>query len=114
MDELAALYAAINARDADALVARLAPGADWPEAVTGGRVVGRDAVGAYWRDQWAVLDLQLHPRLMRRLPDGRVEVLVDQVVRDFDGDLLSEAVVLHTVTLAGGRVARLDVGDPAI
>ena len=77
-------------------------------------MVGRDAVAAYWRAQWSVLDLRLHPRLMRRLPDGRVEVLVDQVVRDADGDLLSEAVVLHTVTLDGDRVGRLDVGDPAI
>ena len=115
MDQLTALYDAVNARDADALAALLAPDADWPEAITGGRVVGRDAVTAHWRDQWAVLRFDLHPRLMRRLPDGRVEVLVDQVVHDVDGDLLSESVVQQVYSLdPAGLVRRMDVGDPAI
>ena len=114
MHPLTALYEALRSRDVAALTAQCAAGVDWPDALAGGRVVGRDAVGAYWRQQWEVLDLDLHPRLMRELPDGRVEVLVDQVVRDRDGDLLSEAVVLHTYTLEGGLVRRMDVGDPAI
>ncbi|MEU2350627.1 nuclear transport factor 2 family protein [Modestobacter sp. NPDC049651] len=115
MDRLTALYEAFRRRDVDALRAQCAPGVDWPDAMAGGRVVGRDAVGAHWRQQWEVLDLDLHPRLMRELPDGRVAVLVDQVVRDHDGDLLSEAVVLHTYTLdPDGRVERMDVGDPQV
>jgi ketosteroid isomerase-like protein len=115
VDQLAALYDAVNARDADALAALLAPDADWPDAMTGRRVVGRDAVRAHWVEQWRVVRLDLHPRLMRALPGGRVEVLVDQVVRDADGDLLSEAVVRQTYTLdAAGLVRRMDVGDPAI
>ena len=114
VDRVAALYEAFRARDVGALTAQCAPDVDWPDAMAGGRVTGRDAVAAYWRSQWDVVDLDLHPRLMRELPDGRVEVLVDQVVRDLDGDLLSEAVVLHTYTLAGGLVRRMDVGDPAI
>jgi hypothetical protein len=35
------------------------------------------------------------------------------VVRDRDGDLLGEAVVLHTYTLRGPLIARMDVGDPS-
>lgn len=118
MDHLAGLYAAIGARDGDALAALLAPDVDWPEAVTGGRVVGRDAVRAYWARQWVELRFSLHPRLMRERPDGRVEVLVDQVVQDADGDLLSESVVLHLLTLTDGLVprlvTRLDVADPGL
>ena len=112
VDLITRLYAAIDARDADGLVALLAPDVDWPEPMHGGRVVGRDAVRAHWLGQWQVLDLQMHPRRVRRLPDGRVEVLVEQVVRDADGDLLGGATVLHTYTLAGDLVARMDVGDP--
>jgi ketosteroid isomerase-like protein len=112
VDVITPLYEAIAARDADALAAHLAPDVDWPEPVQGGRIVGRDAVREHWAGQWAVLDMRMHPRRVRGLPDGRVEVLVEQVVRDTDGDLLGGATVLHTYTLAGGLVTRMDVGDP--
>ena len=41
-------------------------------------------------------------------------MLVDQTVRDSDGDLLSETVVVHTYTVGDGLIARMDVGDPLI
>jgi ketosteroid isomerase-like protein len=112
VDVITGLYAAIDARDGDALAAHLAPDVDWPEPMQGGRVVGRDAVREHWRAQWAALDLQMRPRRVRELPDGRVEVLVEVVARDADGDLLGGATVLHTHTLRGGLVTRMDVGDP--
>jgi ketosteroid isomerase-like protein len=112
MDLVTGLYAAIDARDADALAAHLAEDVDWPEPMSGGRLRGRDAVREHWQDQWAELAMTMHPRRVRELPDGRVEVLVEQVVRDADGDLLGGATVLHTHTLRGGLVTRMDVGDP--
>jgi hypothetical protein len=113
IDRFTALYEAFNARDIDAVMARFAPDVDWPDAWHGGRVVGHDAVRAYWLGQWEVIDLQVRPRRERELPDGRVEVLVEQTVRDRDGDLLSHAFVLHTYTVTGPLIARMDVGDPA-
>jgi hypothetical protein len=112
VDRIAALYEAFNARDIDAVVAQFAPDVDWPDAMRGTRVVGSAAVRAYWLRQWEVVDLAVDPRRVRELPDGRVEVLVEQVVRDRDGDLLSRAVVLHTYTFDGDLVRRMDVGDP--
>jgi hypothetical protein len=111
---IATLYDAFNARDIEGITARFAPGVDWPDAWAGGRVVGRDAVRGYWLRQWEVLHPVLRPRLVRELADGRYEVLVDQTVRDSDGDLLSETVVVHTYTVEDGLIARMDVGDPLI
>ena len=111
-DRFTALYAAFNARDIDALLAVFAPDVDWPDAWHGGRVVGSDAVRAYWLEQWQVIDPQMTPRRVRELPDGRIEVLVDQVVRDPDGDPLGGASVLHTYTFRGSLITRMDVGDP--
>jgi SnoaL-like domain len=111
-ERLAALYDAFNARDIDAVLAHVAPDVDWPDAMSGGRVLGADAVRAHWLGQWEVVDLHADPRRVRELPDGRVEVLVEQVVRDTDGDLLSHAFVLHTYTFDGAAVSRMDVGDP--
>ena len=112
MDRLTALYDAFNARDIDAVTADFAPDVDWPNAWEGGRVVGHAAVRDHWLRQWEVIDPEVHPQRVRELPDGRVEVLVHQVVRDHDGDLLGEAVVLHTYTFRGELVIRMDVGDP--
>jgi hypothetical protein len=112
VDQIPALYDAFNARDVDRVTAHFAPDVDWPDAMHGGRVLGIDAVRAYWLAQWEVIDPEVHPRRVRERPDGRVEVLVEQVVRDSDGDLLSRAVVLHTYTFAGPLVRRMDVGDP--
>jgi ketosteroid isomerase-like protein len=112
MDRVAALYEAFTRRDVDAVLAHLAPGVDWPDAMRGTRVVGVAAVRAHWLAQWEVTDLQVTPHRVRELPDGRVEVLVEQVVRDRDGDLLSHAFVLHTYTFDGPLVSRMDVGDP--
>ena len=112
VDVVAQVYEAVDARDADRLAALLAPDVDWPEPMGGGRLRGRDAVRRHWQDQWAVLDVTMAPRRTRVLPDGRVEVLVEAVIRDADGDLLGGATVLHIHTLAGDLVARMDVGDP--
>ena len=111
-ERVIALHEALNARDVDAVLAQCAPDVDWPDAMHGGRVVGRDAVRAHWLGQWEVVDPQLHPRRVQELPDGRVEVLVEQTVRDTDGDLLARALVLHTYSFSGQLVSRMDVGDP--
>src|SRR3954447_8528640 len=107
---LRSAYRAFNARDVEGAVGLMHPEVDWPNAWEGGRVVGRAAVRNYWLRQWEVIDPDVRPRLLRQLSDGRVEALVDQVIRDRDGDLLSEAVVLHTYTLRDGLVARMEVG----
>jgi hypothetical protein len=94
------------------VLARVAPDVDWPDAMHGGRLLGVGALRAHWLTQWAVTDSQAQPRRVRELADGRVEVLVEQHVRDRDGDLLGHAFVLHTYTFDGPLVARMDVGDP--
>lgn len=67
------LYDAPDARDIDRVMAGLAAGVDWPDAMSGGRVVGRDAVREHWLRQWAVLDPDLRPQLVREWADGRYE-----------------------------------------
>jgi hypothetical protein len=113
-ERITELYDAINARDIERVTAQLAAGVDWPDAMGGGRVVGRDAVRQHWLRQWEVIDPVVRPRLVRQRSDGRYEALVDQTIRDRDGDLLSETVVVHTYTVEDGLIARMDVGDPMI
>jgi ketosteroid isomerase-like protein len=109
-DILRSAYRAFNARDLDRALALMHPQVDWPNAWEGGRVVGRKAVGEYWRRQFAAIASTVEPRSFAAEPDGRVTVEVEQVVRHPDsGELLSQRTVRHRYRLQDGLVARLDV-----
>jgi cation diffusion facilitator family transporter len=103
------LYAAFNARDIDAVLARLAPDVDWPNGMEGGRVHGRDAVREYWERQFAMIDSHVEPVEMHDRDDGSVAVDVHQVVRSPAGELLSDSRVTHTYVFRDGLVSRMDI-----
>jgi hypothetical protein len=64
-----------------------------------------DAVRDYWTRQWAAID----PVALELRPDGRVAVQVHQVVRDLDGGIVADSVVVHLYELRDGLIARMDV-----
>lgn len=112
--EVRALYEAFNARDIDAAVARMAPAVDWPNGMEGGRMEGVDAVRAYWTRQWALMDPRVDPVKVTDEEQGHVRVDVRQVVRDRQGALLAEGMVVHRYTADGdGRVTRMEILDPS-
>jgi len=45
---LTAAYREFNARQIDAVLARMDPNVDWPNGMEGGRVHGQQEVRAYW------------------------------------------------------------------
>jgi ketosteroid isomerase-like protein len=111
-DSLRAGYEAFNARDIDAALALMHPEVDWPNAWEGGRVVGHDAVAAYWRRQLEQISSTVTPERFDHDPDGTIIATVHQVVRDSEtGKLLSDTHVLHRWRLENGLVVRMDVLD---
>lgn len=108
-------YAAFNARDIEAALELMHPEVDWPNAWEGGRVVGREAVAAYWTRQFESISSTVEPERFDLNPDGSIDVTVHQVVRDaHTGKLQSDTHVMHRWRLEGGLVARMDVlEDPA-
>ncbi|SDO05681.1 SnoaL-like domain-containing protein [Klenkia soli] len=110
-DDLTALYADWSAGDLTALVDRLHPQVDWPEPWSGGRVLGRAGVAEHLAQQARDVRFTVVPRQLVDTGRGWA-VTVHQVVRDADGDLLSDTTVLHTLTVDDDLVRRLDVGEP--
>jgi ketosteroid isomerase-like protein len=107
---LAGLYAAFNRRDIDAVLAALHPDVDWPNAWEGGRVLGRDAVRAYWERQFKEISGRVDPTGFSVEDDGVVVVEVHQVVHDArSGDLLDDTRVRHRYRFEDGLVVRMDV-----
>jgi SnoaL-like domain len=86
------------------------PHVDWPDAWEGGRVHGRDAVGAYWRRQFESISSRVEPERFAREDDGAIAVGVHQVVHDAgSGRLLSDTRLVHRWRLEDGLATRMDV-----
>jgi hypothetical protein len=113
LDMLRATYAAFNARDIDAVLARLTEDVDWPNAWEGGRLRGRAAVRDYWTRQWAEIEGTVEPIELTEHPDGTVAVRVHQVVRSPDGKLLDDREVVHVYTFRQDLIERMDVEESA-
>jgi ketosteroid isomerase-like protein len=111
---LRSAYRAFNARDVDAALELMHPNVDWPNAWEGGRVVGRAAVGDYWRRQFESISSKVEPEAFDHLVNGEVSVLVDQTVHDAkSGEKLSEGTVRHRYRLEDGLIVWMDVEEAA-
>jgi hypothetical protein len=102
-------YEAFNARDIEGALALMQPDVDWPNGMEGGRELGHDAVRAYWTRQFGLIDSHVEPVGFGEDEEGHVVVDVDQVVRNLDGEVLSEQRVQHVYTLRDGLIARMDI-----
>ena len=103
------LYDAFNRRDIEEAIAAMQPDVDWPNAWEGGRVVGREAVRAYWTRQFEAIDGRVEPTGFSVGEDGRISVAVHQVVRELDGAVLADHTVTHVYAFRDGLVERMDV-----
>jgi ketosteroid isomerase-like protein len=111
-DTLRRAYRAFNDRDLDLALDLLHPEVDWPNAWEGGRVVGRDAVAAYWSRQFEAISSRVEPIAFAEKEDGSVSVEVHQVVHDANtGELMSDSTVSHRWWFEEGLVVRMDVLD---
>lgn len=106
---LRAAYAAFNARDIDAALALMTPDVAWPRAFKGGFVRGREAVRAYWTEQWSEINPHVEPLFFHSEDAGRIVVKVHQVVRDMAGTILADASVGHRFTIENGLIQGMEV-----
>lgn len=104
-------YAAFNARDIDAALARMTEDVHWPKASEGGSIVGKEAIRAYWTRQWSEFNPHVEPLSIHAEDHATVRVLVHQLVKSLNGDLLSDSKVTHMFTMRDGRIAAMTLGN---
>jgi hypothetical protein len=109
---LSRAYEAFNARDIDAALALTRPDVDWQNGMEGGREHGHEAVRVYWTRQFGLIDSHIDPVRFSSDEAGRTVVDVHQIVRDLQGELLSEGDVQHVFTFRDGKIARMDIREP--
>src|SRR5579863_8080591 len=104
-------YSAFNKRDIDGALALMTEDVSWPKASEGGRVVGKQEVRAYWTRQWGEFDGHVEPLAITEEDGGRIRVKVHQIVRNLEGNVLSDSEVLHIFTVNNGLIAAMELGD---
>jgi nuclear transport factor 2 (NTF2) superfamily protein len=102
-------YDAFNARDVERALTMMHVDVDWPNAMEGGRVHGREGVQAYWERQFSSIDSQVRPLCFQQAPDGRIVVTVHQLVRDHAGNVVSDETIEHHYVVTEGLIERMDV-----
>ncbi|MEJ2884192.1 ketosteroid isomerase [Pedobacter sp. GR22-6] len=102
-------YAGFNARDIDQVFAVMVDQVHWPKAFEGGHVVGKDAVSAYWLRQWSEINPRVEPLAISEREDGKLEVLVSQLVRDLEGNILFDGQTRHVYAFDGDMIVSMDV-----
>ena len=108
---IAQAYSAFNHRDIDSALALMSENVSWPRASEGGRVVGKEAIRAYWTRQWEEFDPYVEPLEVIDQEGGITEVKVHQLVKSLGGDVLSDSEVWHVYTIANGLIERMELKD---
>lgn len=104
-------YSAFNRRDIDGALALMTENVSWPKASEGGRVIGKEEIRAYWTRQWREFDGHVEPVEITKEDEGKIRVRVRQLIKNLEGDVLSDSEVLHIFTMSNGFIAAMDLGD---
>jgi hypothetical protein len=104
-------YSAFNRRDIDGALALMTEDVNWPKASEGGRVIGKAEIRAYWTRQWREFDGNVEPVEINEEEGGKIRVRVHQLVKNLEGDVLSDSEVLHIFTMNNGLIAAMELGD---
>jgi hypothetical protein len=106
-------YAAFNNRDIDGALALMTVDVSWPKASEGGKVIGKEAIRAYWTRQWSEFDPHVEPLAITAAEGGKVRVTVHQLVKSLGGAVLADSEVRHVFTVRDGLIAAMDLADEA-
>ena len=106
-DLLLQAYAAYNAQDAEALLARISDDVDWPDGA--GRLHGKEQVRAYWTERRTRTRTHDEPLSISELDDGQAAVYIHQVVRPLDRSPISRGHFLHMHRIEGDLISRMDI-----
>jgi ketosteroid isomerase-like protein len=103
------LYKRFNVRDIEALLSMMSADVVWANGMEGGYVHGHEGVRNYWARQWAMIDPHVEPIKSSLGTNGEIVVEVHQVVRDLNGELLSDKVVCHVFQMQNDKIRRFDI-----
>lgn len=103
-------YKYFNKRNIDEVLSLMHPAVEWPNGWEGGYVKGHEGVRDYWTRQWKEISPHVVPTNLTEMPDGCIEVLVKQTVKDLAGKELFNGFVKHIYTFnEKGLISKMEI-----
>jgi hypothetical protein len=102
-------YAAFNERDIDKALSTMQQTVQWSKAWEGGYISGHDEIKAYWTRQWKEINPTVEPVGFTERPNGSLEVMVYQKVKDLANNQLFDGMVKHVYTFEEGLIKTMDI-----
>jgi|SRR5215469_14292667 len=78
-------HSAFNKRDIDGALALMTQDVSWPKASEGGKVIGKEAIRAYWTRQWSEFEPHVEPLAITVGAGGELHVKCAKSSRAFRG-----------------------------
>ena len=104
-----AAYSAFNERNIDKALATMQPAVQWSKAWEGGYITGHDEIKSYWTRQWKEINPSVTPVDFAERADGRLEVKVQQDVKDLHGKSIFNGLVKHVYLFKDGLISTMDI-----
>ncbi|MGM9478966.1 nuclear transport factor 2 family protein [Pedobacter sp. GSP4] len=104
-------YDGFNIRNIDGVFAVMHADVKWPKAFEGGYVSGQDAVREYWTRQWSEINPIVEPLSVTERPDGKIAVLVDQLVKDLEGNVIFDGQTIHVYVFKDHLILSMEIGQ---
>lgn len=102
-------YTAFNERNIDTALSTMKLNVQWSKAWEGGYISGHDEIKAYWTRQWAEINPKVEPIGFLERANGSLEVKVHQNVKDLQGNLIFDGIVLHIYTFEDALINTMDI-----
>lgn len=106
---IAKAYNAFNERNIDNCLSTMQEDVQWSKAWEGGYISGHDEIRQYWTRQWAEINPKVEPVGFVERNNGSLEVLVQQNVKDLQGNLIFDGLVKHVYTFEDGLIKTMDI-----
>jgi hypothetical protein len=100
-------YIAFNKRNIDAVLKLFHPEVEWPNGWEGGYVHSHGEVREYWTRQWKELDPLVLPVKVKQLDNNRLQVDVKQLVKNMEGQVIADGMVIHTYIFDGDLIKKM-------
>ncbi|MEO8533055.1 MAG: ketosteroid isomerase [Flavobacterium sp.] len=102
-------YGAFNDRDIQAALETMQPNVQWSKAWEGGYISGHNEIEAYWTRQWKEINPKVYPTAFNERPNGSLEVVVHQIVKDLEDKLMFDGTVKHIYTFKDNLIHTMDI-----
>ena len=108
-DVIRKAYNAFNDRNINEALSTMQPDVQWSKAWEGGYISGHDEIKKYWTRQWTEINPTVKPVGFDERDNGSLEVLVDQKVKDLQGNSIFEGKVKHIYTFENNLIKTIDI-----